>query len=305
MRRFLLTAFLGVFLFTHTLAQQLTESRVFPVSVIDEEGTPYSGLKPEHVSAWVDKEPLKVISVKTENTPVDMGIVIDLSGSIGPPGKKESKEFRRKLNDAITRFLAVSHPENDYFATTFNERVAISENWTGPNDSLFEKLDAPANKGQTALYDALYFAIKNVTSGRHSRRVLLAITDGFDNESKRTFKEVAELIKRSDVIVYAIALYDKTKQGSSLAKEGLEVLDDLTELSGGRAVFVNYSEKPEVVKTAFEIIAADLQAQYQLTIENAKAVGPEKWRKLKLKLNLPEEKGRPKLWIRSRAGYYQ
>ena len=58
-------------------------------------------------SAWVDKEPLKVISVKTENTPVNMGIVIDLPAALAI-GQKEFKGISPKLNDAIL-FLAVSH----------------------------------------------------------------------------------------------------------------------------------------------------------------------------------------------------
>jgi len=61
----------------------------------------------------------------------------------------------------------------------------------------------------------------------------------------------------------------------------------------------------EAFKEAFEWIAADLQNQYQLSIEKPDLPGPEKFRKLRLKLDLPKEKGRSRLYVRCRDGYYQ
>lgn len=288
-----------------TLSQQNTDSRVFSISVVDEDGKPYAGLKPENFQVWVDKTPRKIISLTTETTPATVGILFDLSGSFGPPRKKESTAFRRKLSDALTRFLAVNNAENDYFVGTFGTRVAFSPTWTGPEESILENMDAPENYGQTAMYDALHHGIQNLMKSRHSRRVLLIISDGVDNQSKRTYKEVAELVKRSDVTIYAMAVYEQGTRGTALGAEGLEVLDDLAKLSGGRAVFLNSAATDEVVNNAFEIVADNLQSQYRLSIENEPVARRGKWHKLKLKLNLPDEKGQPKLDIWSRPGYYQ
>jgi VWFA-related protein len=305
-RSLALIALLCVSALSYTSAQQNTEPRVFNISVVDEEGKPYTGLKPEDLSVWVDKTQRKITSLTlTESTPASIGILLDLSGSVGPYDKKESNAFRRKLNDGLTHFMAVSNADNDYFVGTFNTRVAFSETWTGPEDSVFEKLGAREEYGTTALYDALYHGIHYAIKGRHSRHVVLIITDGMDNESKRSFKDVANLVKRSDVMIYAVAVYEKPSYGSAYTKEGLEVLDDLTKLSGGRTVFLKSEESAETVNNAFGIIADNLKSQYRLAIENETVAGPEKWRKLKLKLNLPEEKGQPKLDIWSRTGYYQ
>lgn len=300
-----LIALLVYFSLSQTLAQQNTDPRVFHISVVDEEGKPQAGLKAEDFQAWVDKAPRKVVSLTNDNAPISMGILLDLSGSFGPPDKKAAKEFRRKLSDAITHFLKVSSSDNDYFVGTFNTRVAFSETWTGPGpeQSIFEKLAAPEQYGTTAMYDALYHGIQDVMKGRHSRHVILIISDGLDNESKRSYKEVAALVKKSNVAVYAIAVYDGLE--NSLAREGLEVLDDLTKLSGGRTAFLKPNADAEMVKNAFQIVADNLQSQYRLSLENETVTGPEKWRKLKLKLNLPDEKGHPKLFIWSRPGYYQ
>jgi Ca-activated chloride channel family protein len=306
-----LLALLVVSFFTHALgevlAQQGTDSRVFRINVVDPEGKPYAGLKPADLEVWVDKTPRKIVALTTENTPLSVGILLDLSGSFGPSGKREASAFRRKLSDALTQFLTAGNSENEYFVGTFNTRVAFSETWTGPGpeQSIFAKLDAPEAYGNTAMYDALYHGIQHVMKGRHSRRVILLLTDGLDNQSQRTFKEVEKLVKRSDVSIYAVGIYDEGTGQSYNIREGLGVLDDLTRLSGGRTMFLKTGADPELVKNAFQILADNLQNQYQLTIENEAATGPEKWRRLKLKLNLPEDKNRPKLDVWSRLGFYQ
>jgi hypothetical protein len=112
------------------------------------------------------------------------------------------------------------------------------------------------------------------------------------------------LLKRSDVVVYAIGLMTEENAGSALGQEYAGVLEELTGLTGGRVGFMSPGSKSEALKAAFEWIASDLQNQYQLSIEKQDLPGPEKFRTLKLKLDLPKEKGRPKLYVRSRAGYY-
>jgi Ca-activated chloride channel family protein len=209
------------------------------------------------------------------------------------------------LGDGAGGFLKASNPENDYFALMFDSKVGPMERWTGPDISVLSKLSPPGNHLGTAFFDALYSGIQSVMTGRHSKRALLMITDGQDNNSKRTFNEVVSLLKRSDVIVYAIGLMSEAAAGSALALESAGVLDELTGLTGGRVWFMSPGSKAEAFKEAFDWIASDLQNQYQLSIEKQDLPGPEKFRKLKLKLELPKEKGRPKLYVRCRAGYYQ
>ena len=303
-KRFLaLVALFCLSSFSHSLAQQNTDSLIFNVSVTDEKGRTYRGLKPENFSASVDKAPRKIISLTANNQPLSVGLLVDASRSIGPSGTREAQEFWRKLGDGAVEFLKASNPENDYFALMFDGKVGPTERWTGPDASVLSKLSPPGHHLGTAFFDALYSGVQNVMSGRHSRRALLMITDGQDNNSKRTFNEVVSLLKRSDVIVYAIGLI--TDEGSALGQEYAGVLDELTGLTGGRVWFMSPGSKPEAFKAAFEWVASDLQNQYQLSIEKQDLPGPEKFRKLRLKLDLPKEKGRPKLYVRCRDGYYQ
>ena len=76
-------------------------------------------------------------------------------------------------------------------------------------------------------------------------------------------------------------------------------------MSGGRAVFVNQNPKPEVLNEAVDLMVAEIQNQYRVSVETQNLTGPENWRKLRLKLELPKEKDRPRLKFRTRDGYYQ
>jgi len=300
-----LIALLFVYSLSHTSAQQTTASRLINVSVIDEGGKPYAGLKPEDFAAWVNNSPRKVLSLSTDSTPVSVGLLVDNSGSMPAATKKAGEEFAQRLTDEIIRLLGIGNPENDYFVSQFDKKVAQTEWWTGPDTSVISKLEPPGNFNGTVLYDALYLGIQHVMTGRHQRRAIVIISDGNDNQSKRTRKELIELIKKSDVTIYAIAIPRREQKSEWVAEEGVNLLEQLARVSGGQAVRLSSESKPEVVTETFDRIAANLREQYRLSVEIDNAGGPEKWHKLKLKLNLPKENGRPKLYLQSRQGYYE
>lgn len=302
----LLITFLFVCSFTYSSAQQNAESLVFHASVTDDKGRLYSGLKAEYFSAWIDKEPVKITSVGVDQGPATIGLILDTSGSIAPSNRRELNAFWRQITASVQRFMEASNQENDYFAVVFDETVSMTKSWSGTDSPQLGTLTSDDDKPiGTTLYDALYYGIQNVINGRHSRRVVLILSDGQDNNSKRTFMDVRDLIKKSDVTVYAIGMVPGLDGGRSLGMEGQGVLEELARLSGGRALFVDQHARLEVLNQAFAQIALEIQNQYRVSVETQTLTGKEKWRKLRLKLDLPKEKGRPKLYVRTREGYYQ
>ena len=301
----LLIALLSACLFTYALATQNSESLVFHALVTDDKGRLYSGLKAENFSASIDKEPVKILSVEVDRSPATIGLILDASGSIAPSSQRDLNEFWRKISASVKRFMEASNEENEYFAVVFDGKVSMSKSWTGTGTPELGHLGANDRPLGTALYDAIYYGIQNANNGRHSRRIVMVLSDGQDNNSKRTFNDVRDLIKKSDVTVSAIGLVPGLGGASSLGMEGQGVLDELSGLSGGRAVFIDQHAKLEVLNQVFALFAAEIQNQYRVSVEKQTLGGKEKWRKLRLKLDLPKEKGRPKLYVRSRDGYYQ
>jgi VWFA-related protein len=273
------------------------------VSVTDENAKPFPGLKTENFSVTIDKSPRNITAFRAESIPASIGLLVDASGSMGPETSKRAKEFQRKISEGLSRFLAVSNRANNYFAAAFDAKVAFSDGWIRYGDRL-ELINSGDPRG-TALYDSIYYGLQRLATAHHSRRVLVVVSDGIDSASKRMFKEVRELIKNSDVAVYAICIVQSHDEGSALGMEGQGVLDELTAASGGRSFLLHYDANLEIFNGAFEVVARDIHAQYQLTIDKEPGATPAKWRKLRVKLNKGDAKGWPKLSVRARDGYFQ
>jgi Ca-activated chloride channel family protein len=81
----------------------------------------------------------------------------------------------------------------------FNDRANLIQDFTTSGDSIFGRLMFVNPHGSTALYDAAYMSVEKVQQGRHSKRALLIISDGQDNNSRYTYKELRNRVKEADV----------------------------------------------------------------------------------------------------------
>jgi Ca-activated chloride channel family protein len=140
-------------------------------------------------------------------------------------------------------------------------------------------------------------------SGAHPKQVILLISDGQDNESRYTFKEVRERLKETGVLVYSIGILGGNDPGSSLGMEGQSLLDEWSAVSGGKAFFPQ--DKKEI-DASFDRIATELRHQYVLGFKPSKETADGKWHRLKIKVTPPlTAKGRKQsAFVRYRDGYY-
>lgn len=284
-------------------AYSQAQTHVLNVTATNSKDRIVLGLKPEHFTIKADGVAAKIVSCEIDKSPISVGILFDVSGSIASFGKR-SVQMHERLEAGIRRFLELSNPDNDYFLTPFAAQVMPGTSWTGGNTSFPQNLGVP-KPGSTALYDAIYYGLEQLQKGCHTRRVLLIVSDGQDNNSKKTFKEVLEAIKRSDVTVYALGLMP-SDDGSALGMEAQGVLDELTKGSGGRALFIKHAAKAEAFKVGLEHLANELLGQYRISIETENPSSPEKWRKLKLNAHYVDDEGRrSEARIRARQAFYR
>ena len=106
-------------------------------------------------------------------------------------------------------------------------------------------------------------------------------------------------IKESDVQIYAIGIVSSYYSDFAQGRSGRSVLEEMTEITGGRAYFPNSVYELEDICTK---IALELKNQYVLGYSSRNRARDGHWRKIKVKLNAP--KGLPALSIRSKTGYY-
>ena len=282
------------------------DSIVLNVLVTSEKGRVALGLRREDFSISIDKRPQSVLSVTDREMPASVGIVIDRSGSLEPYGKKEEAAFKQKLRQGLERFMTVSHASNEYFVSTFADTVSMDQDWTTDPGAVTGKLDAIEYKGNTSLYDALDNAIRKVATGRHAKQVVIVFSDGADSNSKTTFNQVRELLRRSNVMLYAFGVEDPKSAGSALGREGVAALDELTGYGGGRTFFTPMDSNVKAFHQIFELMAIELRSQYQIVVSREAPGVREKWHKLNVTATRKDATGKSeKLKVRTQGGYYR
>ena len=260
------------------------------VSVIDNAGRAVTGLSKNSFNVYDNKELQEIHFFSDEDVPASVSIVFDTSGSMS-----EGKIIQAK--EALARFIQTSKDEDEFLLIDFNTRVRLLLDRTRDSDAILKKLSYVEPQGNTAFYDAVYLGVEKVLQGSRPRKIVLVISDGEDNESRYTFKELQGRLRETDVIIYTIGFGGYFQPKGRLS--GRETLEELASTTGGRAFFPKgVIEMDE----AFERIALEMRRFYSIGYYPSNFVADGKKHRLKVKLTLPP--GSPRLFVRSRDIYY-
>ena len=169
---------------------------VLHATVADDKGQFVPGLKQDNFQVFEDKVEQKISVFSHEDIPVTMGLVIDNSGSM--------REKRAQVNAAALSFVKTSNPADEVFVVNFNDEyyLDLDEDFTSDQQELHEALERIDSRGSTALYDAIIGSLDHLKKGHKDKRVLLVITDGDDDASRKSFEytvKAAERIERRDL----------------------------------------------------------------------------------------------------------
>lgn len=169
-------------------------------TVTDRSGRFVAGLRQSDFTVYDDGEPMEVTHFSNERVPVSLGIVIDTSGSM-------AGERMAAAREALDRFLLdLLGPEDEVFVVRFSAYPEIVQEWTLDRREVSRRIGRITPAGGTALYDAVAESLPLVQSGRHRKKALLVISDGNDTNSRTTSRELDELIRESEALVYAIGI---------------------------------------------------------------------------------------------------
>jgi Ca-activated chloride channel family protein len=201
---------------------------------------------------------------------------------------------------AANTFLRLGEKEDEYFLVEFGNSPRLAADFSTDITKIQNRLLLTRAQGQTALYDGLYLGLEKVGHGNNSRKALLLITDGEDNHSRYSFSDVREFAKEHDVQIYAIGIFDETNTlGAMYSGRGRSLLEDLSNLTGGRAFFPTSINELEGICAQ---IGVDLKNQYVLGYRSLNLSNDGKWRKIRVKVKGPS--GMPSLSVRAKTGYY-
>jgi Ca-activated chloride channel family protein len=262
------------------------------VTVTDTYGRYVSGLGKGAFTVLDEKKPQEITFFSDDDAPVSVGVIFDVSGSMSGDKIKRARE-------ALSKFVQTSHNSDEYFLIGFNSRAQLLLDRTRDGNAVLDKLTFVQTRNNTALYDACYLGVEKVQRGAHPKRALLLISDGQDNNSRYTFNELRRLLKESDVTLYGIGILSGADAGSGLGMEGQGILDELASVSGGKAFFPRSNAEMDDI---FEQIALELRHQYSIGYKPENFANDGRWHKIKVKVTPP--RGLPRLFVRSKEGYY-
>lgn len=169
-------------------------------TVTDDDGRFVSGLRKDDFSVYEDGEPQTVSHFSNDRVPVSLGILLDTSGSMTP-------EKMSSARAAIDRFMYdLLGPDDELFLYRFASVPQLVQDWTKDRRVLSRALANLHAGGGTAMYDAIAEAVPIAQSGRNRKKALLVISDGNDTGSSVGTGELRQMIRESEVLVYAVGV---------------------------------------------------------------------------------------------------
>ena len=263
------------------------------VTVTDPYDRVVTGLEPDNFRVFENNVEQEIQYFSSEDVPISIGVVFDLSGSMA--------NKVGKAKEAASQFFKTANPEDEFFLVSFNDRAELISAFTNSADDLQSRLLSASGKGRTALLDAIYLGLSEMRTARNSKRALLIISDGGDNNSRYSEKDIKRLVREANTQLYSVGIFDRLENRSRTPEElnGPSLLNEVTELSGGRAFSVeNINDLPDIATK----IGSELRNQYILGYRPSDKSHDARWRKIKIKLRTP--RGLPPLSVSAKTGYY-
>jgi Ca-activated chloride channel homolog len=263
-----------------------------PVTITDNLNRPVVGLEQDNFQLFENKKPQQIKNFSSDDAPVSIGLIVDTSGSM-------SYKLER-ARDAVIQFCETANPQDEFFMITFADSPRLVTDFTTRTDEIENDLLTVRSHGRTSLLDAIYMGLRKMRNARYPRKALLIISDGGDNHSRYSERDVKNAARESDVLIYAVGTYDRYVNTEEELL-GPELLETVAGLTGGKAfTLTNVNDMPAVTRA----IGTQLRHQYVLAYQPQSKPQDGKWHKISVKLRLPSKFHSLFFHVDARAGYY-
>lgn len=274
------STFMAVLALTWTLAAQF-RSGVNAVeiyaSVVDRSGAPVAGLTRGDFTVLEDGAPQAISTFAEADFPLSVAIAVDRSFSM--------KNQLPGALDASRAFLRELRPQDESMIVVIGSEIETLAPLSADRPSQMRALDGLQPWGTTGLFDAIVLSIDAIQSAK-GRRALVLLSDGNDRYSRASASEALDRARRSDVMVYPVAL-GKTRP---------PLFAELATLTGGRSFQPRDAGQ---LTTVMRTIANELRHQYLLGYTPSRPIGggDGEWRAITVRVNRADAS------VRARDGY--
>lgn len=258
-----------------------------PVTVEDELNRPITGLEKQNFRVYDDREQQTITSLTTEDAPIALGLVFDTSGSMTgvlPEGRR-----------AVDTFLKLANTDDEFFLVEFNTSAHLTVPLTRDVGSVHAEVLLSRAGGSTALVDALYMGIHEMRKSTQTKKAIVVISDGGENNSRYTPEEVKDLVRESDVLIYSVA---EGGRFDPEAQYGLDLMNRIAEMTGAHSY------------DARRVDLADIAQKIAIELRNRYVIGytphdePHDGRYHRIDVKMAPPRGLGKLQAHWRTGYY-
>jgi Ca-activated chloride channel family protein len=244
---------------------------------MDRNGAVVGGLADNAFTLTEDGVQQQIRSFSEEDAPVSMGIVLDVSGSMARVLNTAKESLRALLTDA--------NPDDEAFFNGVSTRPRAYSGFTTGFEDVLRRVESQTAYGDTALIDTIYGSLGQLRAGVHPRKALVVISDGMDNRSRHSSRELMRLAMEADAQIFTIGVADgapRTK-GLDFAEEmqGLSFLRELASRTGGISFLVR--DGTDIAKAVAGIGRA-LRTQYVIGYAPHDSRGNGQWRKIRVKV---------------------
>jgi len=267
---------------------------LIPVTVTDPLNRFVLGLRKQDFHLFEGGVEQTILQLSSEDAPLSVGMVFDRSGSMG-----DKLPIARK---AAFRFLTTMNKQDEAFLVDFSDRAELASRFTPDTEGIEEKLTSLEAGGLTAMLDAAQMSLAEMKNAQNPRKAIVIISDGGDNNSRYTAPEVESLVRRADVEIYAMGVFESPIGVPGLTTEeisGPHLLSELARQTGGRAFSVS---DPLALPNVAVRIGIELRNQYVLAYSPKNAKRDGTYRRVEVKVDKPA--GFADLKVHWRSGYY-
>lgn len=300
-----------------------TEVNLINVTALvrSDEGELITDLKRDDFEVLEDGIPQHVqFFAREKQIPLNLALIVDASAS--------QKKFVSQHNRDVERFLsAVLSPADRAIAVCFGNHLRLVSDATASASDIMDGLRkfsrgsrdfptiGPEEDRQlgTALYDAVYFTVKEkLPEADERRKVIVLFSDGEENSSEHDLLDAIEEAQRENAMIYSIRYTDTSrhhKRGARASEDesgefdsklnarnkyGVRVMRHLASQTGGE----DFNALERNLDDVFEEIGNELHSLYSIGYLSTNQQHDGTFRKLTLRCK------RANTVVRAKSGYY-
>ena len=220
--------------------------------------------------------------VAQETIPTTFALLVDASQSMS-----RNMEF---VHAAAARLLAYLRPKDRVLVAPFSKELRAVTGPTHDRQTISEAIEIIQAQGGTAMRDSM-IQVAGRFDGVEGRRVIVLITDAYDEHSRSSLGDAIAAVRESGVTVYTVGIGGVA--GVSL--RGQDELKTIAAGTGGRSFFPS---RPIDLPNVYDVLANDAQLRYLVTFTPSNQKRDGTWRTISLRTY--DES----LTVKARTGYF-